>query len=71
MAKTQKYPFAKGDIVAMKTTGRKGVAMSVGQFGHQIAALVCWFDKDGHDFIEVGKLKKTLRGIDGGRDPDT
>ena len=71
MTKTQEYPFAKADIVAMKTTGRKGVVMSVGQFGHQITALVRWFDADAHDHVPVGQLKKTLRGIDGGKDHDT
>ena len=71
MTKTQEYPFAKGDIVELKGTGRKGVVMSVGQFGHQITALVRWFDKEAYDHIEVGKLKKTLRGIDGGKDHDT
>ena len=66
-----KYPFEKGDIVAYTASGRKGVVMSVGQFGDQITALVRWFDADAHDHVPVDRLKKTLRGIDGGKDPDT
>lgn len=65
------YPFQKGDIVASKASGRKGVVMSVGQFGPVVTALVTWFDDQKSDHIPVDDLKKTLRGIDGGKDPDT
>lgn len=66
-----KYPFAKGDIVATKTSGRKGVVMSVGQMGADITAIVTWFDDKSHSDVPIAQLKKTLRGIDGGKDPDT
>ena len=65
------YPFQKGDIVASINSGRKGVVLSVGQFGTSVTALVTWFDDGKSDHVEVSQLKKTLRGIDGGKDPDT
>ena len=65
------YPFDKGDIVAMIPSGRKGVVLSVGKFGAAVTALVTWFDDGQSDHVDVAHLKKTLRGIDGGKDPDT
>lgn len=66
-----KHPFDKGDIVGTIATGRKGVVRSVGQMGHDVTALVTWFDDGTSEHVSVTRLKKTLRGIDGGRDPDT
>lgn len=70
MIHTEEYPFKAGDIVASVNSGAKGVVRSVGQFGHQITALVTWFDTRESSHIEIGQLKKTLRGIDGGKDKD-
>lgn len=69
----EKHPFAPGDIVASKNSGLKGVVRSVGQVGQHICAMVTWFDTKQSSFIPLRDIRKTLRGIDGGkeRDPDT
>jgi hypothetical protein len=67
MSDTKKYPFAKGDIVASKQTDRKGVVLSVGQIGHSVTALVTWFDTELAEHVDVNRLKKSLRPIDGGK----
>ncbi len=66
-----KYPFQPGDIVQTISTGRKGVIHTVGQFGHDTTALVRWFDDGTSEHVSITRLKKTLRGIDVGRDLDT
>lgn len=66
-----KYPFEPGDIVVSVNSGAKGVVRSVGQFGHMVTALVTWFDDSTSSHIDIKQLKKTLRGINGGKDPDT
>ena len=65
------YPFQPGDIVASTQSGAKGVVRSVGKFGHIVTALVTWFADSTSSHMDVKLLKKTLRGIDGGKDPDT
>lgn len=71
MTTKTKYPFSPGDIVATKAANHRGVVRSVGPFGAEVRAAVTWFDTKETEFVAVGLLKKSLRPIDGGKDPDT